>query len=450
MRDETVKYRLSLYETREVIKEKPECRIETVSCSLDGKTYIKKTYPDDRREIFHALSELASAHIPQIKEVLFTDNTAVIEEYIQGEKLSLVIKSGGITVKQAADWGKQILEALAVLHSANIIHRDVKPDNIIIGEDGNLCLIDFGIARFYEKTAGRDTEHFGTVGYAPPEQFGFSQSDFRSDLYAAGITIEEMCLKAGCSPNSAILKTARKCREFAPEKRYASANAALRDIIAGNRHVKILFIVAAVLFIVGGIIFISQTEKQEGNYMNENEIDWKHIIAISANDSSEEVWYIPIYPDTELSMEKWVPAGGRPEMEIWYELKGNTLDLTLNSGGFSYNNSFVYEYSEIQQYPNEEMKIEGEILFYDMDGEGQSELLVLLSERKRIELLTGDVASNINGIYAWCVGYSAENGFWEADGRIGPSVGLTLGNGIIMDDITNELIFLSDRFWVRN
>ncbi|KAB1641499.1 DUF5067 domain-containing protein [Adlercreutzia muris] len=69
-----------------------------------------------------------------------------------------------------------------------LIHRDLKPSNIVVS-DGGLTIIDFGIARAFREGAGADTTHFGTRSYAPPEQFGYGQTDVRSDVYALGMLL---------------------------------------------------------------------------------------------------------------------------------------------------------------------------------------------------------------------------------------------------------------------
>lgn len=94
----------------------------------------------------------------------------------------------------------QLCEAVAELHEAfdpPIIHRDLKPQNVIVAPEG-LFLIDFGIARRYRDDAVRDTVRFGTRRYAPPEQYGFGQTDVRSDIYALGMLLA-FCL-TGAEP----------------------------------------------------------------------------------------------------------------------------------------------------------------------------------------------------------------------------------------------------------
>ena len=77
------------------------------------------------------------------------------------------------------------------LHSLEppVIHRDIKPENIVLGEDGAVGLIDFGIARQYKPERESDTRLMGSRSTAPPEQYGFAQTDGRADLYALGATL---------------------------------------------------------------------------------------------------------------------------------------------------------------------------------------------------------------------------------------------------------------------
>lgn len=80
------------------------------------------------------------------------------------------------------------------LHRQNppVIHRDVKPDNILVMGDGTVILTDFNIARHVSGVKSRDTLIMGTAGYAAPEQFGFAESDARTDVYGLGATVREL------------------------------------------------------------------------------------------------------------------------------------------------------------------------------------------------------------------------------------------------------------------
>lgn len=478
MTDETAKYRLSVYQSRELIRETPNCRIEKVFSTLNEKTYIMRTYPEDKRELFRALKKIENEHIPQIIEIIFHENTTVIEQYIQGRKLSGILENDQITTKRAHKLARQIFEAVNALHYVSIIHRDIKPDNILVDESNAIWLIDFGIARLYDKTARHDTQHFGTIGYAPPEQFGFSQSDFRSDLYAAGVTIEEMGKAAGCSTNSAIMKAAKRCREFDPNRRYASANAVLREINSKQCRI-IAILVVALLAVAVGILygyfhtgwFVKRNEhtdawaseknqdsqaaslgepksEMEDDNKDENNVGWIDIINISSLETAESIPYIPILPDAESVIEKVCLAKGQSEIEIQYKLSGDTLNLIL-SDSILPEQGFTFSYDTATMYQSyKDTTVEAEIMFYDMNGDGQYELLVALSDRKRFTNPSDILFCNTNSLVVWCIGYAKDEGFWQTDGMIGPTSQLTLGNGILLDGLSNETTYLLDRAFV--
>lgn len=99
---------------------------------------------------------------------------------------------GVFAEERVKDYVADILEVLGQVHALGIVHRDITAGNIMISDDGIVKLIDFGIAREVKKEQGKDTVVLGTVGYAAPEQFGFHQSDARTDLYAVGVLCNEM------------------------------------------------------------------------------------------------------------------------------------------------------------------------------------------------------------------------------------------------------------------
>ncbi len=112
----------------------------------------------------------------------------VIMEYVEGATLEETVRLQGPSVAAARKWFAPACDAVTSLHETfdpPIIHRDLKPSNIIVSPEG-LTLIDLGIARSYNEGVDADTRHFGTRSYAPPEQFGFAQTDERSDVYALG------------------------------------------------------------------------------------------------------------------------------------------------------------------------------------------------------------------------------------------------------------------------
>lgn len=120
--------------------------------------------------------------------------------------------------KQVTRWLFELCDVLRFLHRHHILHRDIKPSNLLLGGDGHIRLIDFDAAREEKAEAESDTRLLGTRGYAPPEQYGFAQTDERTDIYALGITVRELLgEKAEKLRWRHILK---KCTALEPKKRY--------------------------------------------------------------------------------------------------------------------------------------------------------------------------------------------------------------------------------------
>ncbi|MBN1179959.1 MAG: zinc ribbon domain-containing protein [Anaerolineae bacterium] len=121
----------------------------------------------------------------------------MVMEFIEGQTLKALLdqRSAPFPEEQVLIWAEQLCSVLAYLHAQNpqIIYRDVKPNNVmVVGETGQVKLIDFGIARFYKPGQRKDTIEFGTDGFAPPEQYGKSQTDERADVYALGAMLHQL------------------------------------------------------------------------------------------------------------------------------------------------------------------------------------------------------------------------------------------------------------------
>ncbi len=133
--------------------------------------------------------------LPRIVDIIDNGITIlVVMDYIEGESLDKIIKEyGPQPEEQVIEWAKQIADALDYLHSQKppIIYRDMKPANVMLKPDGNIKIIDFGIAREYKEQKLKDTTVLGTRGYAPPEQYS-GQTDVRSDIFALGMTMHHL------------------------------------------------------------------------------------------------------------------------------------------------------------------------------------------------------------------------------------------------------------------
>lgn len=128
--------------------------------------------------------------VPRLVECLRSgDELSVVTEFIEGRTLGELVRDEGASERLATGIMPALCDAVFELHTLldpPLIHRDLKPSNVIVRSDGRPFVIDFGIARAWDGEADADTVRFGTRAYAPPEQFGFGQTDARSDVYALG------------------------------------------------------------------------------------------------------------------------------------------------------------------------------------------------------------------------------------------------------------------------
>lgn len=145
--------------------------------------------------------------------------TIVVEEYVQGVNLRDRLKRKEyLTQDEAKNIILQLCDGLALLHDHNIIHRDITPANLIL-QGNSIKLIDFDIARTYKEGQSEDTQRLGTKGYAPPEQYGFGQTDARSDIYSLGLTMQQLL---GNNYSGLLKEILAKCTEVDINKRYQS------------------------------------------------------------------------------------------------------------------------------------------------------------------------------------------------------------------------------------
>lgn len=190
------------------------------------------------------LKELNHPHLPSIVDVIEEEDTLlIVMDYIQGNTLDTMLKEYGAQPQEdVIEWGKQLCDVLGYLHTRKppIIYRDMKPSNVMRKPDGNITLIDFGIARKYKEYNQADTTCLGTRGYAAPEQFAGEQqrqSDARTDIYNLGATLYH--LVTGHNPSEppyeirpirswnpalsdGLEKIIAKCTQQDPQDRYQS------------------------------------------------------------------------------------------------------------------------------------------------------------------------------------------------------------------------------------
>ncbi|MBG9792699.1 serine/threonine protein kinase [Paenibacillus dendritiformis] len=174
---------------------------------LAGKLWaikVAKPAARDMERLVHEarlLTALRHPHLPLIVDFYPPDASGrayLVMEYIEGSTLVVRMRERPISFAEAIGYAVPICEALSYLHSRHppIVFRDMKPSNIMLTPQGQVKLIDFGIARNVDADKEHDTLKLGTVGFAAPEQYDGKQSDARTDLYGIGALLAHM-LSAG-------------------------------------------------------------------------------------------------------------------------------------------------------------------------------------------------------------------------------------------------------------
>ncbi len=226
--------------------------LATVKCFFAGFPLYDQTEPE-------ALKKLNMPPLPRFLGEYKNDQMrCVLHQYVAGETLAAEAARRSLSEGEIVQIGARLCDQLQALHSADppIIHRDVKPQNIIIQEDGSPVLIDFGISRSQSKKES-DTMAFGTRGFAPPEQYGYAQTDARSDIYSLGVVLHWLLHGAAepiQSASTPLEKVLRRMTAFDPQHRYASAaqaKQALLRVLSHRRKRALLGIAAALALLLG-------------------------------------------------------------------------------------------------------------------------------------------------------------------------------------------------------
>ena len=232
------------YTTQRLLKEGEFERTELVADAA-GRLFVRKYLKgvSAAQHPYERICGLALPYIPKVVQaVRVGDELVVVSEHVEGTSLAELVEHGGALAQDMAlGYAGCVAQALNALHTLApepIIHRDVSPGNVIVNERG-AWLIDFGIARNHVAGAARDTQAYGTAGFAAPEQYGFAQTDERTDVYALGKLVEFM-LTGEYAPQPGLYRydkrlerVVKKATAIDAKARYASV-AELQAALAGQ------------------------------------------------------------------------------------------------------------------------------------------------------------------------------------------------------------------------
>ncbi len=237
-------YYFEKYEQLAVLADTQKCKTILSRNTDTNEIVVFKVMDKHGLDVYDRLKDLDNSNIVDVMDCfLHEDKCVAVEEFVNGKRLCDVLQKN-IPVEVIVDYVRQICNGLKEVHNKNIVHRDLQPKNIIVDRHNHITIIDFDIARIRKEEADSDTEFLGTVGYASPEQFGFAQTDKRSDIYSLGVLIGDMVKPYAKTVREVsgeeivytgtgltleehkiverLVKMSRKCTEIAPEKRYKS------------------------------------------------------------------------------------------------------------------------------------------------------------------------------------------------------------------------------------
>lgn len=205
-----------------------------ILCVLKWGCNRQTEFLRNEMEIMKKMADRKLSGIPKAYRI-FEENGEVylVREYIEGMSLAqMVLQKGGISEAEICRISRKICQTAEQFQNPDepMIHRDIKPENIVVTPDGEVVFIDFGTMRSYKKDGSRDTFVVGTRGTAAPEQYGYTQTDQRTDVYAIGQTMlymvsesYEMNQLSECAVSRRMKKIIEKACSFEPDKRYGDA-----------------------------------------------------------------------------------------------------------------------------------------------------------------------------------------------------------------------------------
>lgn len=228
-------YPLECYQELESMCDKGHVML--VQNAADGQLYVKKRVRTFAPELYRQLREEPVPGTPVIYDI-YPDgepdaagaaSLVIIEEYIPGRTLAQVLREeGSFSEADTITIGMALCDILRELHSRRpaIIHRDIKPGNIMRQPDGKIVLLDFSAAKPQNLWESRDTVLIGTAGFAAPEQYGFSASTAQTDLYSMGVLLNT--LRTGALPweqraGGQLRRVIDRCLKLNPEDRFIDA-----------------------------------------------------------------------------------------------------------------------------------------------------------------------------------------------------------------------------------
>ncbi len=206
------------------------------ACALKENLDTSEAAVEQFEEEAVILASLKHPSLPRVTDhfILPGQGQYLVMDFVEGQSLAAMVQDHGghLAEAEALTWVGQVCDALIYLHSQirPIIHRDIKPQNIIVTPDGRAMLVDFGISKVYDPAMSTKTgSHAITQGFSPPEQYGMGRTDARSDVYALGATL--YYLLTGQVPPDAIDRLAESTPLVPPRRLNAAVSPATQAAV---------------------------------------------------------------------------------------------------------------------------------------------------------------------------------------------------------------------------
>lgn len=437
-----------------VIRDNERQRITLIE--MNGKKFIEKRIHDDKWELYEILKKINHPNIPKIIDVKLESDTIVTEEYIDGKSLKTLMDEKYVFSKKIIkSIVNQTISAISELHKFNIIHRDIKPDNIIMDKSGHIWLIDYDISRIYRNEIRKDTESMGTFGYAPIEQYGMMPTDFKTDIYAFGVTLMKLLEYSGIK--GSLYKIAEKCKRLDPSQRYQNAEQIKKSIsLHGISKIIFALLGLAAISVLSVILSISVFQKEpltkedikdfqdgtaekpegyvevddevlallnfDGFEMSETDKKFLNCEFSESADifSVEELWsHLLFIEDAKRSGIIYMGKGKETNVNADIELKDGVLSVNLNdSYGHSFSKNFSYNPDNAYSLTyTDNRRQNAELICRDLDDDFIEELLIGVNDCS-FTMADNKVFCYFNYSQAWCLKYDESRGFTLCDGEM--------------------------------
>ena len=217
------RYELWQYSVVAVIN--PQMNI--VRNNASGQLMVLRLYNREMYPVLQMLCQIKDRNLMQVYDAADDGKHCLgLCEFIEGITLEQLVKTEGVlSEKRTREIAADVCAGLSALHRRGIIHKDIKPSNVMVDKNGVVKIIDYDIVRIHKNGADKDTRMFGTAGYASPEHFGFGQTDPRSDIYSVGVLMNY--LLTGAMPAERryfgpLSPVIQRCLEVDANKRYDS------------------------------------------------------------------------------------------------------------------------------------------------------------------------------------------------------------------------------------